>query len=377
MKHILIIAGESSGDMHGSSLIKELKKLNPDLSLVGIGGDGMISHGLEAIHHIREMSFLGFAEVVKHIPFIKRVQSELMKIVSTRNIKHAVLIDYPGFNLSIAKKLKASGVEIIYYISPQLWAWGTGRINKIKYLVAKMLVVFPFEEKLYKDAGINVDFVGHPLIERIKNYSFVDRKVFCEDYSLSNDKEILLLLPGSRKQEVEKNFYEMIRAAKTISEKHNLQIVVGCADHIDETWFKQFRNSFNFKVIKDKIYELFKYSKFGIIKSGTSTLEAALFNLPMIIIYKTSALTYQIGKALISLDKIGMPNIILQKKLLPELVQNDARADIISAHADKILYDKNLYEQIKRELSAIPAMLGKKNASVEAAQIISRMINER
>lgn len=377
MKNILIIAGESSGDMHGSSLIKELKKLNPDLSLVGIGGDGMISHGLEAIHHIREMSFLGFAEVVKHIPFIKRVQTELMNIVTSRNIKHAVLIDYPGFNLSIAKKLKASGVKIIYYISPQLWAWGTGRIDKIKKLVAKMLVVFPFEEKLYRDAGIDVEFVGHPLIERINNYSFIERKEFFENSSLNSGKDILLLLPGSRKQEVEKNFPEMIRAAKVISEKHSMQVVVGCADHIEENWFANFRATFEFKVIKEKTYELFKYSKFGIIKSGTSTLEAALFNLPMIIIYKTSALTYQIGKALISLDKIGMPNIILQKKLLTELVQNDARADIIFAHADEILSNKNLYEQIKQELAAIPALLGKKNASLEAAQIINGIINER
>lgn len=377
MKKILIIAGETSGDMHGSSLIAEMKKLNPDISIVGIGGDGMISQGLEALHHIREMSFLGFAEVVKHIPFIRKVQSEIVNVVKSNKINYAVLIDYPGFNLSIAKKLKRFDVQIIYYISPQLWAWGTGRIKKIKQLVSKMLVVFPFEEKLYRDAGVDVEFVGHPLINRINNYNYLSKEELFSQYELKAGKEILLLLPGSRRQEVEKNFPEMIKAAEKISDKHDLQIVVGCADQIDTNWFSQFSSSISFKVVKDKTYELFKYSKFGLIKSGTSTLEAALFQLPMIIIYKTSVLTYRIGKALISLDKIGMPNIILQKNLLPELVQHEANMDNIFLTADKILSNQNQYDNIKNELAKIPQMLGKKNASLEAASIINRIVNER
>lgn len=372
-----MIAGESSGDMHGASLISEVKKINPSISFIGIGGDGMIAQGFTARRHVREMSFLGFAEVVKHIPFIRKVQTEIIALVKASNIRHAVLIDYPGFNLSLAKKLKEMNVKIIYYISPQLWAWGTGRINKIKKLVAKMLVVFPFEEKLYRDAGVDVDFVGHPLIERINRYPFLSKEDFCRKYNLEINKDILALLPGSRKQEVEQNFSEMIKAAEKISAKHNMQIVVGCADQIDERWFEKLHSNNSFIVIKDKTYELLRYSKFGLIKSGTSTLEAAIFKLPMIIIYKTSALTYYIGKALISLDKIGMPNIILQKRILPELVQNEATTENIFSHADKILSNVSHYDQIKTELDKIPAMLGSKNASFEAASIINGLINDR
>ena len=235
-KNLMIIAGEISGDLHGASLIKELKKLDPEINIFGIGGDKMQEAGMQLSYHINRMAFLGFAEVIRHIPFIKKVQKELLDLIKTENINTVVLIDYPGFNLSIAKKLKVLNVRIIYYISPQIWAWGGGRINKIKKLVNKMLVVFPFEEKLYSDHNINVEFVGHPLLERLKDYGFLSKEKLFEKYNLNKNKEILLILPGSREQEVKHIFPEVIKAAVKLAEEFNLQVVTACSSNIDKEY---------------------------------------------------------------------------------------------------------------------------------------------
>ena len=203
-KNVLIIAGEASGDLHGASLIRELNKLDSSLKIFGIGGDKMQAEGMELIYHIDKMAFLGFVEVIKHLPFIKKVQLDLIEEVKKRKVTEVVLIDYPGFNLSIARKLKQLEPELkldlIYYITPQVWAWGKGRVNKIRELFRKVLVVFPFEEKFFKEKNVNAEYVGHPLIKEINIYDFISRNLLDKKYSLDPAKEILLILPGSRKQ---------------------------------------------------------------------------------------------------------------------------------------------------------------------------------
>ncbi len=375
-KNLLIIAGEISGDLHGASLVKELKKLDPEINIFGIGGDKMKVAGMQLSYHINRMAFLGFAEVVKHIPFIKKVQQDLLEIVKTKKIATVVLIDYPGFNLSIAKKFKKLKIKIVYYISPQIWAWGRGRINKIKKLVNKMLVVFPFEEKLYSDHDIRVEFVGHPLLERLKEFDFLSREELFEKYGLNKDKEILLILPGSRDHEVKQIFPEVIKAADKVSKEFNLQIVTACSSNIDENIFNRISVIKNFKVIKDDTYNLLKNSKFGIVKSGTSTLEAGLFQLPMVIVYKTSNLTYWIGKCLIKVKNIGMANIISGENVVPELIQGQVSENNIFNECKKILADKILYNEIKRKLSLIKDKLGVEGASVRAAKSIYEIMNE-
>ncbi|MGE5683458.1 MAG: lipid-A-disaccharide synthase, partial [Bacillota bacterium] len=207
-KELLIISGEASGDLHGASLIRELRSKDPSINICGIGGNKMQSAGMELLYHINQMAFLGFVEVIRHIPFIKKVQNNILQEVIKRQIKTVVLIDYPGFNLNIAKKLKNLDVKIIYYISPQIWAWGQKRINKIKRLVDKMIVILPFEEKFFRQAGVDVEYVGHPLLEQIENYKYLSREELFNKFSLEKDKEILLLLPGSRQQEVKRIFPE-------------------------------------------------------------------------------------------------------------------------------------------------------------------------
>ncbi|MDO8548574.1 MAG: lipid-A-disaccharide synthase [Ignavibacteria bacterium] len=375
-KNIMIIAGEVSGDLLGAELSTELKKIDGKLNIVGVGGDRMNLAGVEIIYHINKLAFLGFAEVIKHIPFIRKVQNDLIEIIKEKNIKNIILIDYPGFNLNFAKKVKQLGVKIIYYVSPQVWAWGSGRIKRIKNLVRKMFIVFPFEEKLYRDAGVDVEFVGHPLLERIDKYDFLPKEKFFKMYELNPGKEILLILPGSRSHEVEKIFPAAMEAALKLSKEFNLQVAVAGASGIDEKLFKKIPGSDDYKLIKDHTYELMKYSKFGIIKSGTSTLEAGLFGLPMVIVYKTSLLTYFIGKNLVNLKNIGMANIISGEKVVPELIQDKVNPDSIYNESKKILSDNSLYDSIKSKLLEIHKKLGEKGAVKKTAESIYSLINE-
>lgn len=330
----------------------------------------MKSAGLDALYDIENLAFLGFVEVIKHIPFIKKVQKEIIRKVETENTKTAVLIDYPGFNLSLAKKLKKLGLKIIYYISPQIWAWGKGRIKKIRRLVDHMIVVFPFEKEMYESAGVRVSFVGHPLIGRINEYNFMPENEFRKKHEIL--KEILLVMPGSRKHEVEKIFPETIKAAEIIAERNYLQTVVACSENIDESIFSKYSGSKNYKVVKGQTYELLKYSRFGIIKSGTSTLEAGLFQLPYIVVYSTSCLTYEIMKFLIKIKNIAIVNIILKSNVIPELIQDDVNKEKIIEESEKFLKDENKYRQLKGELIKLAEVLGDTNASAGAAEIITK-----
>jgi lipid-A-disaccharide synthase len=377
-KSVLMIAGEASGDLHGASLIRELKRLDSSLKIFGIGGNKMRAEGIELIYHIDKMAFLGFVEVIKHLPFIKKVQRDLISEVNIRKVSEVVLIDYPGFNLSIAKKLKQIKPELklIYYITPQVWAWGKGRVNKIRELFEKVLVVFPFEEKFFKSKNVNAEFVGHPLIQEINGYDFISRNVLDKKFDLHTAKGILLILPGSRKQEVKSIFPEAIKASVKLADELNLQIVVACSSNLDEKVFYELTDQKNFKVIKNYTYDLLKYAKFGIVKSGTSTLEAGLMELPMVIVYKTSWLTYSIGKSLVKIKNIGMVNIVLEEQVVPELIQNNADAKNIYNIAKSILSDEVFLNQIKVKLSRIKKVLGDKNAPKNAAKIIYSLINE-
>ena len=375
-KNILIIAGEASGDLHGSALINELKKIDSSINVFGIGGEKMKNSGMNILYSIDKLAFLGFTEVIKHIPFIKKVQREILRLVKEKEIKNAVLIDYPGFNLSLAKKLKASGLYLFYYISPQIWAWGSGRIKKIRLLINKMIVVFPFEEELYRKNNVNAEFVGHPLLERINEYDLFSKDEFYTKFNLDLTKDILLILPGSRENEITHIFPSAIKAAAKLSNEFNLQTIVACADNIDMNVFKVPGRKTDFKIIKGFNYDLMNLAKIGIIKSGTATLEAGLFSLPMVIIYKTSQLTYLIGKKLIKLDTIGMANIITGEKIVPELIQANANVENIYSECKKILSDLMLYSSIRSRLSLLKEKLGELGASRKAAQIISRTMNE-
>ncbi len=373
---LLIITGEVSGDLIGASLIRELKSLQPELIITGIGGDRMKSSGMNLIYHSDQMAILGFVEVIKHLPFIRQVRKKIIETVIQENIRCVVLIDYPGFNLNIAKKLKERGIKIIYYVSPQIWAWAKGRVKKVQRFVDKMLVVFPFEVEFYNNEKVNVEYVGHPLVERISQYNFFSKEDFFAKYNLDEEKKTLLVMPGSREQEVKEIFPETIKAADMLAKKFDLQVVVAKSKNIDAKVFRDLSVSEKFTLIEDHNYELMKYSYFGIIKSGTSTLEAGYFSLPMVVVYKTSSLTYLIGKQLIKLDKIGMVNILLDKMVVPELIQNEANSENIFNTTSKIISDEKIYQSIKHKLEFVKEKLGSGGASKKAAKTILEIMNE-
>jgi lipid-A-disaccharide synthase len=374
-KNIMIIAGEVSGDLLGAALIKELLKIDPSLKIAAIGGDKMKENGGELIYHLNKMAFLGFTEVIKHIPFIKQVQRDLLKVIEEREINNVILIDYPGFNLNFARKLRKRGINIIYYISPQIWAWGFGRMKKIKRLVNKMIVIFPFEEEMYKKAGVDVEFVGHPLIERVEEHNFITREELCRKYNLNPAKEILLLLPGSRNHEVELILPSVADAAVRIAEEFNMEIAVAASANIDQNLFEGYNKKYNLKVINGNTFDLMKHAKLGIIKSGTSTLEAALFELPMVVVYKTSRLTYMIGKKLIKLKNIAMANIIAGSEIVPELIQDHVNSDELYKSLKRYLTDIEYYNNTTKKLGSIKAKLGTAGASKRAAKIIYSFLN--
>ncbi len=369
MRKILIVAGEASGDLHGGNLVRSIKSLNPDIHFFGIGGNNMKSAGVELLYHIDSMAFMGFVEVIRHIPFLTKVKKDLLTKVKEFDVDAVILIDYPGFNLSLAKDLKKLHKKIFYYISPQLWAWGKNRLKLIKELIHKMIVVFPFEEKMYREAGINVAFVGHPLIDVIEQYKFEPRNDFFEQFKIDPNKKIITIFPGSRRQEIYKILPITIESIKLLRQKFDLEVLVAGVDSINKNVYEKFCGN-EAKLVFNKNYELMKYADAGIIKSGTSTLEAALFGLPFVVVYRTSFLSYLIGKSLIQIDKISLANIVADKKVVTELIQNICTPEKIASEVEKILLNENYRNQLKTELSRIKSLLGKSGSSIKAAEII-------
>lgn len=366
----MIIAGEASGDLHGASLMREIKGIMPETKIFGIGGDKMEAEGMKVAFHIKDLAFLGFTEVVKHLPFILKVRKRLLELIANEGIEKIVLIDYPGFNLNFGAKAKKLGLKVIYYISPQIWAWGKNRIKKIKNIVDEMIVVFPFEKDFYSSHGLTVSYVGHPLIERIINHEFIPREKLFDKFDLDKNKEILLLMPGSRSNEIRRIFPEVIKAASNLSAEFNLQNVVACSNNIDENVFNVYLKNHEFKIIKDYTYDLMKHSYFGIIKSGTSTLEASLLSLPFAVVYKTSSLTHAIGKKLINLNSIAMPNIIAGEKVVQEFLQHDVNETTLFEGCRNILSNKNELITMKNKFRLIMEKLGEPGASRRAAEIV-------
>lgn len=368
---MMIIAGEASGDLHGSALIKELLAIDDTIEIFGIGGDKMIAEGMKTIYHTNDMGFLGFVEVIKHLPFIRKVKKDLIKVTKKEYIKNVVLIDYPGFNLSMAKSFHKLGLKNIYYISPQIWAWGKGRIEKIKKIIDRMIVFFPFEKELYSNNNVSVDFVGHPLVKKIEQYNFLSKEELIQKYSLDTEKELLVLLPGSRKQEIEKIFLPSIEAADRLAKELNLQTVVACAENIDKKVYAEFQSNYNFKIIKGETYNLLKNAKFAIVKSGTSTLEAGIIGTPFIVVYATNYFTYLISKSLIKIKNIALANIVAGKTIVNELIQDDVNHEEIYLKSKSIITDEEKYNLIRSELKEIKNKLNTEgNPSKKAAEII-------
>ena len=369
---LAIIAGESSGDLIGGLFVRAVKEKDPSVSFFGIGGERMREAGVELRHTTKEMAFLGFVEVVKQLPFVSRVLNEIEALLRERRPGLLVLIDYPGFNLRLAERAKRLGIPVMYYISPQVWAWGKGRVKKMRRLVDRMVVAFQFEVGIYEKEGIPVEFVGHPLLEVVKGR--MTKPEFCSQAGLTPEKPILGLLPGSRRQEVEKILPVMVEAARVIREKMpDVQPVVGMAEGLED---RDFALTGDVSKVKGLTYDLMASSDLVLVASGSATLETGILGTPMVVIYKTSFLSYQIAKKVVTIPNIALINVVAGKRLVPEFVQGQARPDKVAEAALELLGDSSKREEIRQELKRAVSSLGGPGASAKAAEIALSLVGE-
>jgi len=375
-KKILIVAGEASGDLHGSSLIRELKNINSHLQFFGIGGDRMKKEGMELVYHIDKLSIMGFFEVLKNIGLIREVMKTMVKLAEERKPDLVVLIDYPGFNLRFAKRVKKMGIPIAYYISPQVWAWGGNRVKKMKGLIDKMIVIFHFEKELYKKFDIDCEFVGHPLLEVVR--PVLSKEDFQSKFDLRKNEVLLGLLPGSRWQEVEKILPIMVQSAELLGARiKNLRIMLGLASTIKKEKVGIILGQFKSKVeiVENLTYDLMKHSDLLLVASGTATLESVILGTPFLVLYKTGFWTYLLAKSLVSIPNIALANVVAGKKIVPEYIQNKAVPKDIAEEMYDILTNKPRYKSIQNELSLVKEKIGEVGASKRAAQIINGIIS--
>ncbi len=368
MSAILISAGEASGDILGARFIEEFRKFDSGIVFYGLGGDRMAEQGCELLFHIRDLSVLGFWEVIKNIRFISAVQKNLKLSIETRKPVLAVLIDYPGFNLRLAEILHRRGIKVFYYVSPQIWAWGKSRIKDIKNNVDLMAVFFDFEKQIYDEAGIRSVCVGHPMIDHVKTSQ--DRQAFRNGLGVGPDQEIIGLFPGSRKQEIKSILPQMLIAAEILKVSINARFLVGKAPSIEKSLYLEIlENEKNTaELFEGNGYDLMGHARLNLVCSGTATLESAVLGTPMIIVYKTSVLTYFIARRLIRIPVIGLVNVVAGRRIVPELIQNKCTGAEMAEAALQILRSDTHYERIRRDLVEVKRRLGSPGASARAAQ---------
>ncbi|SDS51024.1 lipid-A-disaccharide synthase [Gramella sp. MAR_2010_147] len=361
-----IIAGEASGDLHASNLMKALKEVDENADFRFWGGDLMESQGGILVKHYKELAFMGFSEVIMNLKTIFRNIKFCKKDIETYNPDVIIFVDYPGFNMRIAEWAKKEGYRTNYYISPQIWAWKENRIKKIKRDVDEMYVILPFEKDFYtKKHDFPVHFVGHPLLDAIDSRPQVDITTFKRENGLDK-RPVIALLPGSRKQEIEKMLNVMLSVT---SEFREYQFVIAGAPSQDKDFYEHFIKTSNISLIMNKTYDILSISHAALVTSGTATLETALFKVPEVVCYKGSFISYHIAKRIINLDFISLVNLIMNREVVKELIQNDFNTKNLKTELHKILDESNR-ARIFEDYFELEKKLGGRGASNKTAELI-------
>lgn len=362
-----IIAGEASGDLHGSNLMSSLKKKDVNAQFRFWGGDKMLAEGGHLVTHYRNMAFMGFLEVVKNLRTILGFLKTCKKDILAYQPDVLVLIDYPGFNLRMAKWAKKQGIKVVYYITPQVWAWHKSRVYDLGKYTDKLLVILPFEADFFKKHGFESDYVGHPLLDAIEKFKPNDDFLS----NINKSKPIISLLPGSRKQEISVMLPIMLEAIQN----SEMTVIIAGASAIEPDFYQQIisKYSLNTKVhlIKDRTYDILSFADFALVSSGTATLETALFSVPQIVCYKGNAISYLIAKQLVDLKYISLVNLIADKEIVKELIQNDLTKENILTQLDILQKNKSA---IKNGYDELKVLLGNKGASDRAASEIYQLL---
>lgn len=372
---MLIVAGEASGDLHGANLVAAMQALHPRLSFYGVGGERIAKAGVHLVAHVADMAVVGLTEVTTKLLMILRVLKNLKKSLDWEKPDLVILIDYPDFNMSLARAAKKRGIKVFYYISPQVWAWRRGRIEDIRCNVDAMAVILPFEEEFYARHGVKVTFVGHPLLDVVKTALSLEEAR--ERIGVHRTWQTVGLLPGSRVSEVQRILPVMIKAGRIIKERVGMvQFVLPVAETLDHTFVKNIidRGNLDIRITNGSIYDTLAAVDMAIVTSGTATLETALMVRPMVIVYKVSPLSYLIGRIFVHVAHIGLVNIIAGRTVVPELIQDEASAENIAAAALAIMTDHDRASAIKKELSGIKERLGRPGAAQRAAVLACSLL---
>jgi lipid-A-disaccharide synthase len=360
-----IIAGEASGDLHASNLIKELKLLDKHATFHCWGGDLMKAQGATIVKHYKDLAFMGFAEVLLNLKTILSNIKFCKKDILEFKPDVLILVDYPGFNLRIAEFAKMKGFKVFYYISPSVWAWHESRVKTIKKYVDKLFVILPFEKEFYAKHDYKVEYAGHPLTDGINDWkkNNPDDTTWRKAHHL-NDKPIIAILPGSRKQEISRMFPIMLEACDSYKE---YQVIVAGATSIPQEYYRQFAGGRDVKILFNQTYSILKNSDAAIVKSGTSTLEAALLDTPEVVCYKANALSYSIAKRVAKVKYISLVNLIMDREVVKELIQDDMTADNIRKELNALLFDKEKRTNLFKDYQELKNKLGINGASKSIA----------
>jgi lipid-A-disaccharide synthase len=378
---VLVIAGEASGDLHGARLIHEIKRLGPDIEFSAVGGERIKSEGVNLLFDCRCLAVVGIVEVLAHMNTILRCFRILKGFLKIQKPDLLIIIDYPDFNLRVAKMAKKMGIKVLYYISPQIWAWRRNRIKFISRWVDKMLVIFPFEENFYRNAGIDTEFVGHPLLDSVRPK--ISQESFKMKYGLRGDERILALMPGSRKGEVFRILPVMLEGAIRIMRDHSgtwrcaLILAPTINQGMLENIIKRYKNTLPLTIVNGHTYEALKAAELAFVASGTATLETAIIGTPMVILYKLNWSTYLIAKNLIRIPAISLVNIVAGERIVPELIQADATAQNLADEGGRILLDPDRRRKMIQGMAGVRRSLGELGATTKAANAVMDFLKVR
>ncbi len=379
---LFLVAGEASADLHGAFVIRQTLKALPHLHIFGIGGKHLAELGMHQLYCADEVGIVGFLDVIKRFNFLRRVLHDLKTAIMHEKPDAALLIDYPGMNLRLAKFLSAQGIPVIYYIAPQVWAWKENRVEQIRKYVWRLLVVFEFEVEFFRKHGIEAQFVGHPIIEEIAAHALPPKSVFSAQHGLDSAQRFLGLLPGSRKSEVMEMLPPMLEAAARLEKEFGLKSILGTATTIDLALYHRILASAPTTPLFANAYQTMAYSDLVLVTSGTATLETLVFGTPMVVHYKTARLNYEIGKRLVKIKKIALSNIITEglageKKLVPELLQDAVNPETIYQTAKALLSDRAKMQEIRDRLLAARSKFGSLSPANEVSKVLMEALTRK
>lgn len=375
MAKLLIVAGEASGDLHGGKVVAELKKKRPDIELIGTGGRVLESAGTRLYYRVEEMAVIGFWEVAKRYGYYKGIFDTIVRKLDEERPDAVFLVDYPAFNLKVAKEAKLRGIRVLYYIAPQVWAWKKKRIRKIKAFVDELICLFPFEVAFFKREGMDAHCFGHPLVETA--VPTLTKSEVCTKWGLDGNKRLISLLPGSRRNEILKHLPLLLKVAEILGGKFpDLQFAIPLAPTVRREELREglSRSSVAVHLVGNDTYNIVGHADFALVASGTATLETALLGTPMLIYYRVSAATYAIGKYLLGIETVGLPNIVAGREIVPEMIRHFTSAEDLANVAERYLANPEEYLCVKRNLADLRDKLGEKGAYRKTAEFLNALL---